>query len=305
MKKIDAAAALLAIYAGIVWFAFLYLDVAYSGLIAILITILVMGMTYVLLIPVLCFERRVNLKPETPRAHMGAIISVITFLGVLFIMMVWLFAYLPGLFSSDSIQQYTQAIEGNYNDWHPVWHTLIVFTLPLKLFGKPVAILVVQMIWFALCLAYMTKAIFGIAGLKAAVVSVLYIVLNPYTGYIVLYPWKDVAFGVAGLFCIVFAVKVALKQVDAQSIWNLLAFSLACTSATLFRHNAILFTFPLIIVLLFHMKRKDWVKLVVFTMASIVLIKGPLYRALDVSKPDRRILETTGLPLTVIGNVAK
>ena len=44
--------------------------------------------------------------------------------------------FYPGGFSDDNIVQYAQAMGYmNYSDWHPVIHTLLMFTLPLKLTG--------------------------------------------------------------------------------------------------------------------------------------------------------------------------
>ena len=45
-----------------------------------------------------------------------------------------------------SDMQLEQAITGKYNDWHPVWHTIIFFTIPIKIFKVPVAIIGMQVL---------------------------------------------------------------------------------------------------------------------------------------------------------------
>ena len=60
----------------------------------------------------------------------------ILFYGLpLFIMLLYYFAYYPGGFINDSLSQFYQYFYGEYNDWHPAFHTLFAFTLPLKLTG--------------------------------------------------------------------------------------------------------------------------------------------------------------------------
>ena len=50
------------------------------------------------------------------------------------VLLIYYIACYPGLFSPDSIEQSQQALgKINYNDWHPALHTLLFFTLPLKL----------------------------------------------------------------------------------------------------------------------------------------------------------------------------
>jgi len=88
--------------------------------------------------------------------------------------------------------------------------------------------------------------------------------------------------------------------------WNQLALALALVLATLCRHNAILFTLPLLIaVILLDGKKRYRAMLVVFCVMFFLLIKFPLYSALDVTEPNQRQSEVMGLPMTIIGNVVK
>ena len=82
-----------------------------------------------------------------------------------------------------------------------------------------------------------------------------------------------------------------------------MAFGLLLANATLFRHNGILFTGFLLFALLFVQKKKNWLVTALTFILLFGAVKGPLYAALDVERPERRTLETMGLPLTVIANV--
>lgn len=69
---------------------------------------------------------------------------IIIFLGISFsILLLRYLASCPGGFSPDSLTQYQQAITGEYSDWHPVLHTLVIFKFPLKLIGTVEAIVLI------------------------------------------------------------------------------------------------------------------------------------------------------------------
>lgn len=222
------------------------------------------------------------------------------------ILCLWYVAYYPGAFSPDSLDQYRQATTGSYNDWHPVWHTLLFFSLPLALTGKATSIVFCQILYFALVLAYLGLTLCLFAGRRAAASALAYILLNPYTGCIAMYPWKDVGMAITILWSMVCVAGLYCTNGEWASQKGriaLLAFLLA--NATLFRHNAILFTLPLVLALFFHLERKKWLELLLLFFALIFMVKVPLYKVLNVEAPGGRRQETVGLPLTIIGNVTK
>ena len=67
---------------------------------------------------------------------------------------VYLVAYFPGGFSSDTVYQWRQ-IQGvmPYTDWHPALHTLMMAAL-LKLVDHPAFVLAVQGLCYALAVGY-------------------------------------------------------------------------------------------------------------------------------------------------------
>lgn len=223
--------------------------------------------------------------------------------GVLFLKYL---ASCPGGFSPDSLNQYEQAISGEYSDWHPVLHTLIIFTLPLKITGKVEAIVLFQMIYLALILAYMAYTILIYSNRKYAIFSLLMILLNPFVLKIVVYPWKDIAFAMGALLLMVYASKIHFTNGEWMNNWlHIIMFSLVAVMTMLFRHNAILFVVPLIIGVLLYKKQKKCYMIVVVMLILTALIKGPLYEAFEVESPGARQIETLGLPMTVIANIVK
>ena len=305
-KSIDIAALLSALYFGAVWMAYIYLNLTNSVKLTLMFTLFILISSYFVLSIVIRRLRAFDILGTTAlsrskKQFLFTATAVVAFL----LRLIWILAYYPGSFPLDSIAQYEQAVSGSYSDWHPVWHTILFFTIPLKIFGKPAAIIILQNIYLALILGYMAVTITEIWNVKAAIMSIAYIVLNPYIGYVMLYPWKDVAFALGGLLCSIIAVKLVLKREETYKLWKLIALGILLSWTTIFRHNAILFTAPLIVVLAFHVDKKTWLKIFAAFAVSLFVIKVPLYNALDVEKPGNRVVESMGLPLTVIGNVVK
>lgn len=130
----------------------------------------------------------------------------------------------------------------------------------------------------------------------------LFVILNPQSGYIAMYPWKDTSFAIGALLLLTFSLHIYMSNGTwIKSKINLLLFILTVALTTLFRHNAILFTFPLIIAVLFYMTRKRGLIVCMSVLVLYMGIRLPLYSAMNVEQPDQRQVETLGLPMTVIG----
>lgn len=227
--------------------------------------------------------------------------------GITFVvLLLWFSGRYPGSFSPDSISQYKQAINGNYNDWHPVWHTFLFFTLPLKLTNWAASIVLFQIIYFSLVMGYFAFTIYLYAGMYYTCISMILILFSPFTLGIVMYPLKDTAFAMAAGLCMLYTTHIYFTKGEwCKRIWKIILFAFMLTNATLFRHNGVLFTFFLMSTLFFFMPKRKWFLLVVTTLLFLTLVRFPLYSALDVTKPGSRVMEISGLPLSIITYVAK
>lgn len=220
-----------------------------------------------------------------------------------------LFLYIgfrPGSFSTDTFVQIEQALSGDYNDWHPVLHTLLFFSLPIKLTNSISSIIPFQLMLFSLVMGYMGMILYKYVDIKYILVAYAYILLNPYILFTILYPWKDVGFSLFALFTMMMAVDIYFSPHTHEKHWWLniiLGITLAVTS--ILRHNGILFTLPLLVALFFYIKKKNWLIILIAFLMIFFLIRVPLYHMLNVEKPGERVIETSGLPLTIIGNVVK
>lgn len=219
------------------------------------------------------------------------------------------FAYYPGGFSRDSLDQFSQTVSNQYNDWHPVIHTLLAFKLPLILTGNWIgAIVLLQVLVFSAVLGYSFETVYRYSNTKYAVISMVFLLINPQLGMIAMFPWKDTAFAVGALLLFTYCFKIYVtKGVWLKSKPNITLFIITAALTTLFRHNAVLFTVPLIIAVLFFTANRKTLKQCVVICAGVAVlclgIKIPLYSALGVAKPDKRQVETLGLPMNVIGAV--
>lgn len=229
----------------------------------------------------------------------SCIFSLICFALFLF----WFIAYFPGAFSPDSINQYKQAAQGRYNDWHPALHTLFAFTLPLKLTGIRASVVFFQIVCFDLVLGVVAATVYRFCGKKRALILMLPVVISPWTYNIAMHPWKDVSFALAAALCMVVAIQIYCRK--HASTGKLVLLVVLLMFATVFRHNGILFTGMLIFALFFQMPIKRWLLLLGLFVAAIGFVRGPLYTMLDVEKPSNRVVETMGFPLSVIMYVAK
>lgn len=233
-----------------------------------------------------------------------AIISLFYIIPYLYLNLFYT-AYAPGGFSPDSFKQYTQVLTGEYNDWHPVLHSLLAFKLPLDLTGGDFTFIAkFQVIWFSIAIGYALSAVYKYTRLRYAVIGLVFLIINPRFGYIALFVWKDMAFAICALFLITFALHIYMsKGAWLKSYVNMAALIVISVVATFVRHNGLLFTIPLLAATFFFINFK---KTLVIALSFIILclgIKFPLYSALKVEAPDQRVVESMGLPLTVIAGV--
>lgn len=229
--------------------------------------------------------------------------SVIFYITPFSLLLLFYLAYYPGGFSLDSINQYTQAVNNVYNDWHPVIQTLFAFKLPLSLTGGwSGSIVLFQILCFSAVLGYSLDVISKYTNRNYAILSMLFVLLNPQTGNICMFPWKDISFAIGALLLLTYSLQIYIsKGTWLNALPNLVMYIITGVLTTLIRHNALLFTVPLVVASLFYCRRKQSLIICISIAAMCLGIKYPLYSALDVEQPNERKIETLGLPMTVIG----
>ncbi len=229
------------------------------------------------------------------------------FLISLLVIGIYYIAFYPGGFSSDSIDQYKEATTGKYNDWHPVIQTLFSFTLPLTLTGGWIgSIILFQTLLLSAAIGYGAYTILRHSNLTFAVLYLIFVLINPVTESMSMYPWKDVPFAIAAVLTAAFAANTYFTKGEWLKIRrNHIAAVVVLVLGTLFRHNAIFFTLPMLIAMLFYLNRKAVIITAACFLSALFLVKVPLFAVMGVERSRGRVCETMGAAMTVLGEVAK
>lgn len=253
---------------------------------------------------------KASIKPRKKNGEIRfstkALLFTVFFFVSFICFLLYFIAFYPGGYYPDSFSQYHQAMNSEYNDWHPVMHTLVAFKLPLAITdGWVGSIVLFQIICFSLVLAYSFTVIYNCTGWTYTVLSMIYILGNPQTGNIAMFPLKDVSFAIGALLLLTYALQIYVTKGEwVRKPINMAFFIVAEVLTTLFRHNAVLFTVPLIAAVLFFMTWKRGLALCIAVLMLYTGVKGPFYNSIGVVRPGERIVEMLGLPMTVIGAAA-
>lgn len=222
------------------------------------------------------------------------------------VMLVAYYSRFPGIYFMDSVYQLNEAMTGVYDDWHPLLHTLLVYFLPIKL-GGVWLIELLQLIFYSLALAYLICTLRWYGCKKSICTGVfVYLMLQPYTTYIILFPMKDCTFAILTMLLVTQYIHI----VYTRGTWlnrnvNLILLIVTTVICTIVRHNAILFTLPFMCgVLVYSCKeRKRGIIYMISVIICILLIKIPFYGLFHMEPNEDRVTETMGLPIVMMGNV--
>lgn len=239
---------------------------------------------------------------ERPLVCGGAVAAL-----TLIVCCVYLAGNYPGGLISDPLWQYRQATGMEpYNDWHPVLHTLIFYTLPLKTGFNLGVIMLAQLGYFSLAFGYLTYVLCR-NGCPKAFLAVIcaYVWLDPYLTAYLMYPIKDCGMTIFAIVLMAYYIQT----VCSDGAWlerrlNAVLFAAMAVLCAFMRHNAVLFVAPLVLIALFcYLKNKKKRALIITVIAVCFVLIKLLYAAIDVEKPVQRKLESIGLPMTVMCNV--
>ena len=219
---------------------------------------------------------------------------------------VYLVAYFPGGFSSDTVYQWRQ-IQGvmPYTDWHPALHTLMMAAL-LKLVDHPAFVLAVQGLCYALAVGY-TADVLARWRIPKWVILVItaYLSLNPSISNIMLFPWKDCAFAIAGLFLGAQLLDVHFSQGESLSPARCLALGATLSLCAILRHNGMAMALAAGAWLLIALPQR-WKRILPALLIAVLMtlgIRGPLYQAFGIERQRTQLDETFGVPMTILANI--
>ena len=221
-------------------------------------------------------------------------------------LMVYFYAYFPGSFDWDNLDQWWQIQHSQYDTWHPIFHTLIIalFSKIVNHYGFAVFM---QLLLYSLLCGYllytMAKWRFPVWGMLLAE---FFLAANPQTHRILLFMWKDSALTLFMLLFTVYLIHVWksggrwLKKKRNLAVWILVLISIS-----LVRHNSILYTIPFLILAIFCFReiRRESLLSLVLMLAGMWFIQYPVYNLVGASRPEQTYVETVGVPMTILCNV--
>ncbi len=109
-------------------------------------------------------------------------------------LLIWWAAWYPAIMSSDSIDQWGQALSFEFHNSHPITHTAYLWAISLA-WETPAAVALVQVALFSVLLALIARRLVQIgAPMWMAVSTVWVIALLPMTAVTTIAVWKDVPF---------------------------------------------------------------------------------------------------------------
>lgn len=223
--------------------------------------------------------------------------------AVFVVYIMYLLADYPGGFSPDTLWQWEQAHTLDFNDHHPFFHTLL-FWLLTRIWDSYTFMLLVQIAAFSLGFGYLAATMYawGFRSVSDPAVHRHWCVFLCNTQHcpVLLERLRSIGF----LFVLPFAYFQHSSQQRrmAEKTRNWIASSILLACITLVRHNAILLTAPMLILLLLSYPRirRISLKLITVVLVLIIGVKGPLQTFCGVEPVPSTYLETTGLPMTIL-----
>lgn len=199
----------------------------------------------------------------------------------------YLGSFWPASMSPDTMNQWHQIVTLQFDDWHPVFHTLFLF-LATRIWNSPAMTALLQIAVlagsFGWGLARLQKL--GVSRVILVSTAVLFAVM-PVNGLMSITIWKDIPYSAAML-----VLSVCLLEIVASNgRWfayrnNCLVLIGTLTLISLFRHNGLLpaFLTPLVCLALYRYQWRNIMLCLIVAISCHTLVRGPLYSYLDVHR---------------------
>ena len=212
----------------------------------------------------------------------------------------------PGGMSTDANTQWLQVQSGQFSNWHPVFHTLLMW-LGTRLHNSYPLLVAEQLALLSLALAYLVGTLRS-WGAKRWVLLLIegILVASPLVGNTAMHMWKDNAMTIGALLLLAQTTNAYLSRGEwLEKPRNVVALGLTLAFTTLVRHNAFLLTVPLLLTLMLCY-RSRWKRTLIAAAVMIgcaAFVLGPVYSWVGVTYPDNTFEESVGVPLTILGDV--
>ncbi len=141
----------------------------------------------------------------------------------IFIILIWglyLLALYPGMMSADSLVQWEQVLTGNYNDHHPVFHTLTIW-LVTRIALTPTSVAIAQILFLGFVTAQWLAFFENIRVPQSVIwISAVLFTLSPVNGTMVNTLWKDVPYSTSILALSLLLSKIVFSNGNWLQTWK-------------------------------------------------------------------------------------
>ncbi len=200
----------------------------------------------------------------------------------------WFFTLLvfwPGSMSPDSMAQWGQAINGNYDNWQPAFHTIVISFL-MRIWYSPAIVALTQIFSFALVAAWGFKILRenGAPPVVLWIISFMY-ALSPINNIQNITLWKDILYAVALLWMTILMLQLFLSEgASIRKTRGWAALGIAAFFVAIFRKNGFPVAFFSLMFLPFIFRRywKQCLGSLLLAALLFLGVNGPFYTLMNV-----------------------
>jgi hypothetical protein len=198
---------------------------------------------------------------------------------------IFLLTFFPGMMSDDSNVQWSQILTGQFNDIHPVFHTLSMW-LVTRIWLSPAAVVLSQILFLSLTVAWGIRLLeeHGLPPWGSWLLAVIF-AIAPLNGNMVVVVWKDIPYSTSLFLFSLMVLKIVLTNgawLEKRLTWMWIGLVSLCVTS--FRHNGLPIPFATILVLLIFYRKwwKPLLQTLALTTILYAVIHGPIYNAIKI-----------------------
>ena len=219
---------------------------------------------------------------------------------------IYLLVFYPGNVPNDTMWQWSQATKFQFDDWHPVMHSMLMAFL-MRVWHTPACIALFQIICLSITLGYSAYTLEKINAPKVFIwVWLGIIAIFPINGIYSVTILKDTMFNIWFMFFSIILFNIYIysgKWLDNKK--NIMVFFIAIMGTLLMRHNGIYILLIFLPIYLFCQKVNRKKIAIIFSLSFIVyfIITIPIYKLLNVTPGLES--EKYSVPVNVMAAIVK
>ena len=198
--------------------------------------------------------------------------EIITYLIIITIpLIISLIAYYPGFTQYDTINQWNQVQANSYNNWHPIFETLIFLKLPSLIYNNILSCTIFQILLIIITLMYFCIFLrHNYLDFKSTLIVILLFTLNPIFLKYSVTILKDIPYSYTIFIMTLFLINIVRSDSKwLNNIKNKIIFIIISLGIFLFRHNGVIpFFFTFLSLIIFYPKLRKFLSI---TLISILV----------------------------------